>query len=305
MLGRKAGNRGALAGALIATLPDLDVVLLPFYSPLQQISIHRGYSHSVIFGLIAGLLIAFLLSRWRPFRGIPVPRLVLFAWLALLTHMLLDSFTTYGTQLFLPFSDIRVSFDSITIVDPVYTLPLLAGLILALTVFRDRAAKRAASNYAGLAISTAYLAFTLWNKSNVEQAFRDSLDRKDVAYNELRTIPVSAGGLRWYGGGMGDSLLHLGDHNLLRRDKIAFTPFPIRRKLLRELDPYLADRLTWFAKDFYTVARTDSTIRFYNLQVDMQGIREVDGYTAPTAFYFEITPREDGTYSLKSRQHRK
>ncbi|MGB1248508.1 MAG: metal-dependent hydrolase, partial [Chitinophagales bacterium] len=51
----------------------------------------------------------------------------LFSFLALFTHVLLDAFTTYGTQLLLPFSDKRISFDSINIVDPVYTIPLLLG----------------------------------------------------------------------------------------------------------------------------------------------------------------------------------
>ena len=130
ILGRKIGYKGAVIGAIIATIPDLDVVLIPFYSSLERISIHRGFSHSILFSLIGSILIAFILTKLKWTKQISYVRLLIFCWLALFTHMLLDAFTTYGTQLLLPFSNYRVSFDSVNIVDPFYTLPLLLGLIL-------------------------------------------------------------------------------------------------------------------------------------------------------------------------------
>ncbi len=136
LLGKKIGNRGAFIGAIVATIPDLDIALKPFFSDLQNISIHRGYSHSILFSLIGAFLFTYVLSRIKWTKQIPRKRLWLFTWLALFTHMLLDAFTSYGTQLFLPFSDWRVSFDSINIVDPVYTAPLIIGVLLSVFYYR-------------------------------------------------------------------------------------------------------------------------------------------------------------------------
>jgi inner membrane protein len=47
------------------------------------------------------------------------------------THGLLDSCTSYGTQLFWPFSDVRVAWDTMSIVDPLFTVPLLVFVIAA------------------------------------------------------------------------------------------------------------------------------------------------------------------------------
>ena len=63
LLGKKIGNKGAVIGAIIATIPDLDVVLLPLYSAVERISIHRGFSHSILFSFIVAFLIAFVLSK--------------------------------------------------------------------------------------------------------------------------------------------------------------------------------------------------------------------------------------------------
>lgn len=63
LLGKKIGNKGVILGAIIATIPDLDVALKPFYSDLQNISVHRGYSHSILFSVIGAFLITYVLSR--------------------------------------------------------------------------------------------------------------------------------------------------------------------------------------------------------------------------------------------------
>ena len=61
--------------------------------------------------------------------------------------------------------------------------------------------------------------------------------------------------------------------------------------------------MKWFAQGFYTVAEKDGKIRVYNMKCDMQGVLEFGDYKAPTAFYFEITPQEDGGYELTSGMH--
>ena len=56
ILGKKIGHKAAITGAVVGTVPDLDVLLIPFFNELQKISIHRGYSHSLLFCIVGAFL---------------------------------------------------------------------------------------------------------------------------------------------------------------------------------------------------------------------------------------------------------
>lgn len=305
VLGQKAGRKGALYGAIIATIPDLDVLLLPFFDAYRSISIHRGYSHSILFSVVMAIVLTALMSRGRTLHQVSNVRLFLFAWLVLFTHMLLDAFTTYGTQLLLPFSNARIGFDSITVVDPVYTLPILLGVLLAITRFHKMQTPRRIANYAGLALSTAYLLFTLGNKTVVERSFESSFTDQHIEFNHLYTVPVSAANIKWFGLAFGPDSLYMNTLVRGRGPTDDVTTIPIHEHLLDNIDPDIAAKMKWFAKQHYAVAGTPDSIRFYNLQVDMQGIHEVGEDLAPTAWYYLIVPRDDGSYFIDSRVHDK
>jgi len=101
-LGKHIGNKGAVLGAIVATIPDLDVAFYLFYDKFEMLSIHRGFSHSIVFSIIGEFIITYVLQRIKWTKTVSYQRLWLFTCLTLLTHMLLDTFTAYGTQLFLP-----------------------------------------------------------------------------------------------------------------------------------------------------------------------------------------------------------
>ena len=304
ILGKKIGNKGAILGAVIATIPDLDVALLPFYSDIERISVHRGFSHSILFSFIGAFLIAFILSKIKWTKQISYLRLWTFSWLTLFTHLLLDAFTSYGTQLFLPFSNYRVSFDSINIVDPFYTIPLLAGVLLSIWIFRNKQ-NRSIYSKIGLAVSTIYLLFTLWVKHSINQKFDAQLKIENIAYKELLTVPVKIGSVNWYGVAKTKNSLFIGKYNNLTQEPITFTEFPINDHLLDSINVELATTLKWFSKGFYTVVKDNKKIRTYNLQVDMRGIIQDGKRKAPTMGYFEILPHSDDSFEFGSGAHKK
>jgi len=119
-----------LAGAAGGFLPDADVLIRSSTDPLLSLEYHRHFTHSLVFIPIGGMLTAALcakLSRGRAsFRDLVLP-----ATLGWGTHGLLDSCTSYGTYLYWPFSNERVAWHVISIVDPLFTFPLLAGVIWA------------------------------------------------------------------------------------------------------------------------------------------------------------------------------
>ena len=122
--------RIALIGALAGMAPDLDVLIQSSTDPLLQLEYHRQFTHSLIFIPVGALLcaIAFwpFMRRHMSFRAIWLTALAGYA-----THALLDACTTYGTLLLWPFSDARIAWNTISVIDPVFTLPLLGFVIAA------------------------------------------------------------------------------------------------------------------------------------------------------------------------------
>ena len=302
VLGKKIGNKGAVLGAVVATIPDLDVILYLFYDKFEMLSIHRGFSHSVFFSFIGAFLFAFVLKKHKWTKAASFLRLATFVWLALFTHILLDAFTAYGTQLLLPFSDARIGFDSINVVDPVYTIPLMLGLLGSLYFYKNKES-RPWWNYAGILVSTLYLLGTLGVKNQVEKHFRAELAVQKIPYESLLTMPVGIANINWYGVAKSDKGLYMHKFSMVDDQQLPFEYFPINEFLLDQLNPEMAEKMRWFAKGFYTAVNVKDTIRIYNLQVDMRGIIETNTFKAPTAGYFEFIPNSDGTYQFSSGAH--
>lgn len=126
--GRRLGPRAALWGAVAGATPDLDMLFgSDFFSQLRR---HRGITHALWFGPVVGALWAWMHVRWQRRKGRSAPFAPWFAVfaLALLSHPLLDVCTPYGTQLLAPFSDVRFAWHAVPVIEPRYTLILIAGL---------------------------------------------------------------------------------------------------------------------------------------------------------------------------------
>ena len=129
---RPKASLALICGMLGGLAPDLDVLIRSSSDPLLSLEYHRQFTHSLLFIPVGAALVALavqgILGRswhWR-FRDV-----YLYCLLGYATHALLDACTTYGTQLFWPFSDRRVAWNNISVVDPMLTLPLLGGVLLA------------------------------------------------------------------------------------------------------------------------------------------------------------------------------
>jgi inner membrane protein len=151
-LGRRLGRTAAAVGGLAALVPDADIFIRSASDPLLAIEMHRGFTHALPFVPIGGAVVAAL--WWlRPAERARARWLALWvcAMLAYASHTLLDAATSYGTQLWWPFSRERTGWDLISIVDPVFTLALGVGLVWALR------RQRLAGVAAGLSVAGLYL----------------------------------------------------------------------------------------------------------------------------------------------------
>nr|WP_255263510.1 metal-dependent hydrolase [Pseudomonas aegrilactucae] len=198
VLGRIQGRRALLYGAALATLPDMDV-LIRYADPVSQMTFHRGFSHSLFVLSGLALLLSWLVlrvarTRW-PHAGYTPGRVFLAFWLVLLTHPLLDAFTVYGTQLFWPFQFTPQSWAAVFIIDPVYTLPLLLGVLYAgVTGITGRSVVVLT---VALLFSSAYLGVGLVGREVAEQRFKAELDGQGIQVGQLRAIPMAFNSLLW------------------------------------------------------------------------------------------------------------
>jgi inner membrane protein len=185
LYGRALGRRALVWGALVGMSPDLDVLANPA-SPMAEWLWHRGPTHALVFGPAVGPAIGWLLwkrkgGRLRDWVGLCV--------VALVTHPLLDAFTTYGTQLFWPFSRQRVAFDAVAIVDPVYSLALAVALLLGLWRGVGTALARRAA-WTALALSSAYVGLGLAVNARAEALARGQLVAEGVTEARVAAYPT-------------------------------------------------------------------------------------------------------------------
>ena len=168
-----APRRAALLGFGIAAgeLPDIDIFFGS--TPEALMVVHRGITHALAWQPLLALLAVLPFYLWmrvrpanpsanaravsasppaggdaRPLSGagrFGLGSLYLAALFALYTHIYLDCMTTFGTQIFLPFSAMRVGLPAMFIVDLLLTLPALGLMIYAWRLPPDHAAAPADS----------------------------------------------------------------------------------------------------------------------------------------------------------------
>jgi inner membrane protein len=183
--GRALGSRALVWGAVLGMAPDLDVLARPL-GPLAEWIWHRGPTHGLWVGPVVGPLLGY--GLWRRMGG------ALRAWIglavvSLLSHPLLDLCTTYGTQLFAPFSKRRFALDAVAIIDPAYSLTLAAGLAVGLAAGLAGSRSRRAG-WAALAISSLYLGLGLWVNGRAEAIARAQLAAKEVTVWDVTAYPT-------------------------------------------------------------------------------------------------------------------
>jgi inner membrane protein len=120
----EARRAAVLVGALAGLLPDADVFIRSVHDPLLQLEYHRGFTHALASAPLLAVLVAGLLHPLVR-RHLRFGHSYAVSLLSLIAHGLLDAATSYGTSLLWPFSDQRIGWGWIAVIDPLYTLPAL------------------------------------------------------------------------------------------------------------------------------------------------------------------------------------
>ncbi len=275
-LGKRVGNKALFYGAVAGTIPDLDVIVGSFTDTITAIEWHRGFSHSILFCVLLAPILGWLVNYiegksnvgWKAWTR-------LFFW-CLLTHPLLDLFTTWGTQLFWPL-DYRFAFNSIFVIDPLYTVPFLITTIW-LMFYKKGSRKRWILNTTGILISTAYLMSTLIIKNVVTNKFESALDKQGINYTKISTRPSPLNTVLWNANIDTKNRYYVGDYSFFdKNDTIRFIPYPKKRAASTHLLKYEGiQRLIKISNGWYVLQKRKGHWYFND-------------------FRFGLIPQEDGT----------
>lgn len=184
-----------LCGAVAGMAADLDVLIRSSDDPLLFLEYHRQFSHALVFVPLGALLCALplqVLFRWWGRGAAPgFAATWLCCALGYLSHPLIDACTSYGTMLFWPFSEARIALSLVSVVDPLFTLPLL--LAVAAALWR----RRPALALAGLVWAGLYLAAGAVQQQAAKTAILQTASARGHAPQRLVVKPSFANLIVW------------------------------------------------------------------------------------------------------------
>lgn len=265
--GKKMGNKAVLWGAVAGTIPDLDVFLRFFYHPIDAALVHRGFSHSLLFALLMGPLLGFVFFKLYK-QKYELKTWIWLFFLGIVTHPILDMFTNYGTQFLWPFN-FRITFNSVFVIDPLYTIPFMVCIIVAMTMNRENP-KRKKWNLFGIYYSTSYLLYGVIVKliilSNATAYFQK--DNRNVKNPMVTPMPMTS--FYWMILTEDDSNYYVGykslfyefnpaDIDTVKKDKQALYNLKWKGK-------NYAKQLDFISNGYYTTELKNDTLRFYDMR---------------------------------------
>lgn len=211
-------------------------------------------------------------------------------WWTLVTHPLLDCHTTWGTQLFWPLQ-LKVAYNNIFVVDPLYTVPFLVCVAIALFLKRTDPRRRWI-NGLGLVLSSAYMALTLVTKSIAHSTIQNSLVRQGIAYTAISTRPAPFNTILW------TANVDLGDHYALgyyslfdTKPEVELVHVAKNRALLGPwADHEKVRRLVRLSDGNYIVQLRNDTLLFCDLRFGQLGEPAPE---KPFVFSYALIPEGD------------
>lgn len=296
-LGKKLGNRAVGWGVFFGTLPDLDVVPMRWMDPVDALEWHRGLSHGIPMWFLGALVGGGLLWRIHRLHGVRFAEAAWAVFLAWSTHVLIDVFTVYGTQIFEPFSKTRFATNNMFIIDPLFTMPMLLGLLVLLFFGRGSKARRTA-NAAGLGLACAYAGWSFAAKALAERGFAASMAEHGIRVERWMTSPMLATTVFWRALVWDGEVYWIAYTNVLRPENgTGWTRVEPGHEHLRGIEGDRAvAQLRWFSGGYYAVRRIEGgALMFSDLRMgETRPVSDPGLAHPPFVFNWVLEPGSDG-----------
>lgn len=288
VLGSKVGNKAIFWGAIAGSIPDFDTFVTSFLSPASSVLFHRGPTHSILFAIIIAPILGFIISaihRDSNFRKWTFMGLV-----AILMHSVIDVFNTYGTELLFPFSNARLAFDSIGIIDFTLLLPILTLLIV--IMFKpQKSAIRTKLSAIILGYTLLFTLLTIGNKLIITNRVEKQLNEQHVSYTSLKTAPLPFTNLLWLALAEDSAGYNYGYISNFDTKPVHLKYIKRNKDLLGDLvDTDEVKKLMFFTDNYYTVQQnSENEIRFHDLRFGSMAFEDEDWFV----FKFLIRGNKD------------
>jgi inner membrane protein len=292
LAGKSLGKKAMLIGAIAQSLPDIDFILSIWLRPVDNLLAHRGFTHSILFGLIICLLAGVIASAWSvktPTNGNGMTRTqwMVFFGVELGVHLFLDGLNNYGVGWLEPFNSHRFAFDVIYVADPFYSVWIGIGCV-ALIVLSINAPSRKRWTQWTLIVSSLYLVYALFNKVVIENSVQPALQKQHIVSTRVFTTPTPLNNWLWFVAAEGDSGYYVAHRSVFDGDDpIDFTFFPRKANLLDKLkEKEDLQKLIRFSQGLYTIDVSGDALQFNDLRFG-----QIAGWADPHAkfaFHYDL-----------------
>jgi inner membrane protein len=297
LLRKQLGWKGAAWGVFFGTLPDLDVLMSPWLDSMDSLRNHRSLSHSLFLMLLMSPVFGWLLSKLH--KNLSIQRASAFVLLAWSTHVLIDCFNSYGTQIFEPFSNYRVAFGNMAIVDLFFTLPILLGNFICLFLARDSKRRSMTVWLTSSWISLyALLSFTCHFAARAH--FKNALEQHNVPASEMLVSPTLSNIFLWRMVARDEQKYYISYWSFGDDESRPFTVDSITHQA-STADPYLDSKafntLEWFSKGWWKVfndPEEPNSIYFVDMRFGEIQNFEHDPPVISTPFMWHLSIDDDG-----------
>jgi inner membrane protein len=302
ILGKKLGKKALLWGAFAQSLPDVDTIFSSFYSVDKSFLVHRGITHSILFALIAGVLLALLALKIHRHRNISLALFIFFFCFQLVLHDLLDTCNSYGTCLLEPFSHHRFSINLLYVADPLFTIGFIIAALF-LTFKNNINPNRLKWAWVAIAYSIVYLCFAGINKAIIDHRAAIAFSKQKINPESYFSIPAPLTNMLWYVVAAADSGYYTAYSSVWDDTgrSIVYEKHLKNVVLLNHLaNTALINNLKAFSENDYIVSQSGNDVYFNILRFE-----QIQGWAKPNApFVFSYsltTTTNDGLFLQKRR----
>ena len=292
--GKTVGKKAMLWGILAQSIPDIDFVAAFWLNTSDNLLAHRGFTHSILFAGLITPVIAGLANHWHRPHNISFRRWFMFIGSVILLHIFLDAFNNYGVGWFEPFDHTRISFNTMYVADPFFSVVPGIALVL-LLLYRQKSLHRKKIWQWGLIIPFIYLGYSLVNKWVVAGATKKNLAAANITYNRLLTTPAPLQTWLWFIVAATDSGYYTGYRSVFDNSSTLDLHFVYRNDYLRQLvkEPEQLNKLIRFSNQYYSLEKRNDSLILYDLRFG-----QIIGWQNPEeqfAFYYYLQPDIDNT----------
>lgn len=284
--GKTQRRKAMLWGAAVAVLPDLDV-FIPYDNDLDSMTFHRSWTHSWFVHTAIAPVMAALLHRFD--KSFAFSTWWLLIWLMLITHAGLDALTVYGTQLFWPLMPSPASGGSVFIIDPIYSIPLLAGFLVILLRPKLKLSDRVMRH--SFVFSCLYLIWGLGAQQWILHQAKTQMAEQQISYQHMQVSATAFNTLLWRIIAVNDQHYYEGFRSILENGyEWQFQQYDRGAELIAKTESLPAfKRIDWFTNGLFKLDKVGHRIVASDLRMGMD-----------PAYFFRFSLAEDQGQKVKA-----